>query len=104
MKHVHHDMICEWAKNPTRKVEFLSEDGEWGSCTHNTPIWHPESQYRFADTVAPVLRYRVALFDDTFQRWTWIANDPIIAESWEKTKVFVEWLTEWVEVPPKNGR
>ena len=46
MKHVHHDMIIEWAKDTSRVVEsrnFLHH--EWIVVPH--PKWHPTWQYRF---------------------------------------------------------
>ena len=46
MKHVHHDMIIEWAADPSRVVEsrkFLHH--EWTVDPH--PKWLPTWQYRF---------------------------------------------------------
>jgi hypothetical protein len=49
-KHVHHDLIVEWAKNPKRVVEIWDElDCEWIRTTN--PMWMERNQYRFTDTV-----------------------------------------------------
>lgn len=45
-QHVHHDLIVEWAKNPSRIVECKSfSDSQWNVV--NDPSWYPENQYRF---------------------------------------------------------
>lgn len=45
-KHVHHDMIVEWAKDPSRVVECKAPDNDaWTVLNH--PSWHTDVQYRF---------------------------------------------------------
>ena len=44
MKHVHHDMIIEWAKDTSRVVEVETDTG-WQVI--NTPVWRADSEYRF---------------------------------------------------------
>ena len=50
MKHVHHDMIVEWAADPSREVEFLVEEPYFESSSWMTvkrPAWNPKEKYRF---------------------------------------------------------
>ena len=46
MKHIHHDMIVEWAKDISRVVQssHYSEDIWYNE---DVPIWHPRKKYRF---------------------------------------------------------
>lgn len=58
-RHVHHDMIVEWAKNPSRVVETCivnSDDELW--YRDISPSWRPSFKYRFKDTV-PTIPERV---------------------------------------------
>ena len=45
MKHVHHDMIVEWAKDTSRVVEIRGMDGTWRETI--APTWGTQSEYRF---------------------------------------------------------
>jgi hypothetical protein len=54
-KHVHHDMIIEWAKDASRKVQFAHYhpldtmkilEIDWFDCP-TTPEWNPNKVYRF---------------------------------------------------------
>ena len=45
MKHVHHDMIVEWAKDTSRVVEGETDRGHW--VTVSNPVWWPHFTYRF---------------------------------------------------------
>jgi hypothetical protein len=50
MKHVHHDMIVEWAADPSQEVEFLVKEPYFESSSWMTikrPTWNPEEKYRF---------------------------------------------------------
>ena len=50
-RHVHHDMIVEWAKDPSRVVEYFDEDLlKWVDCADSEqecPIWDKNTKYRF---------------------------------------------------------
>jgi len=48
-KHIHYDMIVEWATNPSRVVQYYNEkDCVWYDAPHNNkPLWNPETRYRF---------------------------------------------------------
>ena len=50
-KHPYHDMIVEWAANPSRVVEICQGNTPWIKTSH--PTWSENLQYRFADTVIP---------------------------------------------------
>ena len=57
-KHVHHDMIVEWAKDTSRVVERRGRDigGIWLAIEF--PTWNPDVLYRFnQDTKPDVVRY-----------------------------------------------
>ena len=45
MKHVHHDMIIEWAKDTSRVVEIRGVEGTWRETT--APSWATHIEYRF---------------------------------------------------------
>lgn len=48
-KHIHYDMIVEWAANPSRVVQYpdvISGKEFWYDCP-NQPAWNPETRYRF---------------------------------------------------------
>ena len=50
MKHVHHDMIIEWAADTSRVVEELVKEPYFESSSWmriNNPPWDPKKQYRF---------------------------------------------------------
>ena len=45
MKHVHHDMIVEWAKDTSRVVQRYYGGGVW--LDEKSPQWFPNDKYRF---------------------------------------------------------
>ena len=45
MKHVHHDMIVEWAADPSRVIEVRGVEGTWSKTT--APSWATHIEYRF---------------------------------------------------------
>lgn len=45
MKHVHHDMIVEWAADPSRVVQRYYGAGVWFD--ERSPQWYPNDKYRF---------------------------------------------------------
>lgn len=48
-KHIHYDMIVEWAANHSRVVQYWNtKDCAWYDAPHdNKPAWNPETRYRF---------------------------------------------------------
>lgn len=53
MKHPHHDLICEWAKDTGRVVQCRSlRTGEWLDVV-NPPLWLTENEYRFKPEPKP---------------------------------------------------
>lgn len=51
-KHIHYDMIVEWAANPSRVVEYYDEEDtdDWQDCRDSgvgVPVWDENVQYRF---------------------------------------------------------
>lgn len=45
MKHIHHDMIVEWAKDTSRVVEIRGVDWVWRETV--APTWGTQNEYRF---------------------------------------------------------
>ena len=49
-KHIHYDMIVEWAANPSRVIQFYDDeyyDCGWKDVTGQPPMWHTDKRYRF---------------------------------------------------------
>ena len=68
-RHVHYDLIVEWAANPSRIVEYLDItfiDGEesWSVCAGQQPAWCPETRYRFKPDEAERTFPTTSLTDD----------------------------------------
>lgn len=94
MKHKHHDMICQWAADTSRKVQCRRPLGQW-TTLDETPLWEPDFEYRFADSA---LRYRVALFNDHGANWVDVVRTEAAERSCEAAGNFVRWITDWTEV------
>lgn len=45
-RHPHHDLIVEWAKDMSKKYQFLLRSGEWEDCSDRGPEWDPQLEYR----------------------------------------------------------
>lgn len=98
-KHIHHDVIIEWAKGATIQY-YDNEDEKWIDTTHNKPIWSEDGKYRVKPK--PVTKwYRVALFkkgnDDCL---LFVSGNDFLEKNYESQKNFVRWVTErqYVEV------
>lgn len=92
-KHIHHDVIIEWAKGATIQCR-INDDDTWDIV--NPPLWKTQYQYRVKP--APE-KYRVALMAlrSTGKLYT-ITADASDMESYLNThKEFKRWLTDWVE-------
>lgn len=109
-KHKHHDLICQWAADTSRKVEWSQNGGRTWYALSSVPLWDESVEYRFADSV---LRYRVALFDDddgAGANWVEIVRTEAAERSCEAAGNFVRWITDWTEVteppvePPKTKK
>ena len=51
--HVHAALIKEWADDPSRVVQYLSDiDGEWKDCLY-TPSWESCIEFRFKPEPKP---------------------------------------------------
>lgn len=61
-KHIHHDLIVAWAKNPKGVIiQFQkTNSGVWADTGDNTPSWHADVQYRIKPKTKEV------------QRWKWV--------------------------------
>lgn len=47
MKHRHHDLIVQWAADPSRVLEYSSTKGIWNRVT-GSPKWDESVEYRLA--------------------------------------------------------
>jgi len=68
-KHIHHDMIVEWAANPSRVVQYLdviSGKEFWYDCP-NQPAWNPETRYQFKPEEPERVFPTTSLTDDELQ-------------------------------------
>lgn len=68
-KHIHYDMIVEWAANPSRVVEYYGKftivgEANWYDCPHNQPAWNPETRYRFKPKEPERVFPKTSLTDD----------------------------------------
>lgn len=91
-KHIHHDVIIEWAKGAT--IQYYNKElYKWIDC-HNNPGWNIHSEYR----VKPVTRkYRVALMS-VFNGYHTISVDSPCEESTiSSDRLFIRWITDWIE-------
>lgn len=49
-RHIHYDMIVEWAKDPSRIVQFYDDeyyDCGWKDVVGQPPMWYTDKLYRF---------------------------------------------------------
>lgn len=87
-KHIHHDVIIEWAKGATIQY-YNNERNMWMDCPH-APLWGLSSKYR----VKPVTKkYRVCLLGDVVLA----VNPESMEKNIEKHRHFNRWLTDWIE-------
>ena len=68
-KHKHHDMIVEWAKDPSRTVQWsvTGRDGEWLDCTSN-PNWYAKHMYRFKPEESTVYLLKAPFLKENIDR------------------------------------
>ena len=60
-KHIHHDLIVAWAKDPKGVIiQFKTKSGDWVNTGDNTPSWSANVQYRIKPKTKEV------------QRWKWV--------------------------------
>lgn len=63
-KHIHHDLIVAWAKDPKGCIIqwYDARLEKWLSCNENTPSWSAELNYRIKPKTKEV------------QRWKWVVK------------------------------
>lgn len=63
-KHIHHDLIVAWAKDPKGCVIQVFDESEqnWIDCSNNHPWWYESNSYRFKPKTKEV------------QRWKWVVK------------------------------
>ena len=94
-RHKHADVIIAWAEGT--EVEYRKDpDRPW------TPVPSQSNWYDYEDVEyrikPPAKKCRVALFkSDTSIYYTSTADTPEDANSYEKGRGFVRWLTDWIE-------
>lgn len=93
-KHIHHDVIIEWAKGATIQY-YDNKDEKWVDTLRNKPVWSEDGKYR----VKPATKKcRVALLkfkSGTISTVT--ANSEEAEQFISCNSVFVRWLTDWIE-------
>lgn len=89
-RHKHADVIIAWANGA--EVECRGQPSR-GWLTATSPGWNEEYEYRVKP---PKNKYRVALFKDP-DYYTSTANTQEDAVCYESCRVFVRWLTDWIE-------
>ena len=93
-RHRHADVIIAWAEGKDVQVWDFTQN-EWGDVTTESPTWCEGWKYRIKP---PTKKCRVALFEsDTSIYYTSTADTPEDANSYEKGRCFVRWLTDWIE-------
>lgn len=48
MKHIHHDLIVQWAADTTQVVEFRYRKNKWEKVA-GSPGWHTHAEYRLVE-------------------------------------------------------
>ena len=93
-RHKHADVIIAWAEGKDVQVWDFTQN-EWGDVTTESPTWCEGWKYRIKPSTK---KCRVALFEsDTSIYYTSTADTPEDANSYEKGRGFVRWLTDWIE-------
>ena len=64
-KHIHHDLIVAWAKDPKGVIiqYFFKQEGEWRDTVCNNPVWETGTKYRIKPKTKEV------------QRWKWVFKE-----------------------------
>ena len=93
-RHKHADVIIAWAEGKDVQVWDFTQN-RWGDVTTESPTWCEDWKYRIKP---PIKKCRVALFEsDTSIYYTSTADTLEEANSYEKGRGFVRWLTDWIE-------
>lgn len=93
-KHVHHDIIVEWAKDPSRKIQFrLDKVDAWSNLTTH-PTWIPSMLYRFKPEPI-VIKYREYIYTINGTYRMGVANADVDEKYVESMTSFVEWRGGW---------
>lgn len=92
-KHIHHDVIIEWAKGAT--IQFYdSKNEKWVDTLHNKPTWSEDGEYRVKPTTK---KYRVALMSMFNGYYTISVDSPCEESTISSDRLFIHWITDWVE-------
>jgi len=60
-KHIHHDLIVAWAKDPENVIiQWKEGDYPWKDCRNNKPNWESCNQYRIKPKTKEVQRWKWA--------------------------------------------
>lgn len=98
-KHIHHDVIIEWAKGATIQYYDIDFHG-WRDVCENWPSFDPSILFRVKPE--PVTKwYRVALFKTgNGVTFVLISENDYLENHYENSSTFVRWVTDrqYVEV------
>ena len=96
-RHKHYDVIVAWAEG--KPIQVKQEEGYWEDwIAWWAPPWQKSTEYRIKPEV---MKYRVGLKKlRRHGQSLFVFAEAVLeeAERVEKSKYFVRWLTEWVEV------
>ena len=93
-RHKHADVIIAWAEGEDVQV-WSPVNNRWEDVEKRVPDFFEMNKYRIKP---PDKKCRVALFkSDTYIYYTSTADTPEDANSYEKGRGFVRWLTDWIE-------
>ena len=92
-KHVHYDMIEEWARTGKEVQMFDPATQKWVCCD---PCWNPNVQYRFKPDTLKYKRYIARSSDGKLRVFNAHPNTEFNCQSGRLN--FIRWIdTEWQE-------
>jgi hypothetical protein len=101
MKHVHHDVICEWAKG--KQIQYEGPPEKWFDCPDNSPGWNTNIRYRVKPEVVRYRNYRKTVWGIPMVCAITEGRKFQSPEQIERMSDFIEWIhTEWQEYEVKS--
>ena len=91
-RHKHADVIIAWAEGKDVQV-WDCDNQKWLDVTVEKPLFTWD-KYRIKP---PAKKYRVALLRDNSESYALSVNNQEDADSYEKDRGFIRWLTDWIE-------
>ena len=78
-KHVHYDIIMQWASDPSKTLQYRYQDDPWRTCITSHIPWDEEIQYRIKPEPKPdvVLTGEIRLGSGKYLEFSNIKDFPI---------------------------